>query len=153
VLYRERTAPEIIANVLQTMQAIDAVCVDGDGLKWFNRLYFHFTQAVESRVNAGGFADPTWLSRIRGPSREFSPICPFAQRLSAHSWYRLFTPRFQILQLNLDRPSPFHRPASSCGKSVIGFPMSNFAKRLPWRYAKNGHPFWICIFTILAAQI
>jgi hypothetical protein len=53
--------PQSIADVLQTMRAIDALCVDGDGLRWFNRLYYQVTQAVENCVNAGGFADPAWL--------------------------------------------------------------------------------------------
>jgi hypothetical protein len=57
-------APQTIADVLRSMLAIDAVCVDGDGLKWFNRLYFQVTQAVENQVNAGGFADAAWLSLL-----------------------------------------------------------------------------------------
>jgi hypothetical protein len=57
-------APESIADVLRTMRAIDAVCAEGDGLKWFNRLYFQVTQAVANCVNAGGFADPAWLSLL-----------------------------------------------------------------------------------------
>lgn len=44
-----RTPPNSIADVLQTMQTIDATCVDGDGLKWFNWLYLTVTQAVEPK--------------------------------------------------------------------------------------------------------
>jgi hypothetical protein len=33
-----KTAPDSIADVLTTMQDIDALCVPGDGLKWFNWL-------------------------------------------------------------------------------------------------------------------
>lgn len=46
------------------MQAIDAACVDTDGLKWFNWLYWHVTQAVKARIDGGGFTDPTWLARL-----------------------------------------------------------------------------------------
>jgi hypothetical protein len=56
--------PSSIADVLSTMQAIDALTVNGDGLKWFNWLYFQVTQAVETRVSAGGFADAAFLSEL-----------------------------------------------------------------------------------------
>jgi Family of unknown function (DUF5995) len=56
--------PQSIADVLQTMQTIEAACTDGDGLKWFNWLYLQVTQAVEARVSAGGFADPPWLAQL-----------------------------------------------------------------------------------------
>jgi Family of unknown function (DUF5995) len=59
-----QTAPASIADVLATMQAIDALTVDGDGLKWFNQLYFQVTQAVEARVASGGFADAAFLSLL-----------------------------------------------------------------------------------------
>jgi len=56
--------PQTIPDVFNTMQAIDGLCADGDGLKWFNRLYLQVTQAVEARVNAGGFSDPVWLAEL-----------------------------------------------------------------------------------------
>jgi hypothetical protein len=59
-----RNPPQTIPDVLQTMQTIDSTCVDVDGLKWFNWLYLQVTQAVETRVNAGGFADPAWLAQL-----------------------------------------------------------------------------------------
>lgn len=59
-----QTAPRSIADVLATMQSIDALTVDGDGLKWFNWLYFQVTQAVEARVSSGGFNDPSFLSDL-----------------------------------------------------------------------------------------
>lgn len=46
------------------MQTIEATCIDGDGLKWFNWLYLQVTQAVETRIAAGGFSDPTWLADL-----------------------------------------------------------------------------------------
>lgn len=58
------TPPTSIADVLATMQAIDNLTIDGDGLKWFNWLYSHVTEAVETRVNAGGFADAAFLSEL-----------------------------------------------------------------------------------------
>ena len=53
-----------MAGVLQLLQAIDAQCAGDDGLKWFNWLYLQVTQAVETRVASGGFADPAWLSEL-----------------------------------------------------------------------------------------
>jgi hypothetical protein len=49
---------------MQTMATIDAACVEGDGLKWFNGLYLQVTQAVEHRIAAGGFNDPAWLAEL-----------------------------------------------------------------------------------------
>ena len=59
-----QTSPQSIPDVLEDMQAIDGLCENEDGLKWFNGLYLSVTQAVESRVNGGGFADPAWLARL-----------------------------------------------------------------------------------------
>jgi hypothetical protein len=57
-------APQSVSDVLRILQSIDATCIDGDGLKWFNWLYLQVTQAVETRVAAGGFADPAWLAQL-----------------------------------------------------------------------------------------
>jgi hypothetical protein len=56
--------PQSIADVLATLNNIDAICADGDGLKWFNWLYLQVTRAVEQRVDAGGFHDPAWLAEL-----------------------------------------------------------------------------------------
>jgi len=53
-----------IPDVLQIMQTIEDTCVDGDGLKWFNWLYFRVTQTVEARVASGGFSDAAWLAEL-----------------------------------------------------------------------------------------
>jgi hypothetical protein len=53
-----------VADVLGCMRTIDATCVDGDGLKWFNWLYLQVTTAVEARIAAGGFSDSAWLSAL-----------------------------------------------------------------------------------------
>jgi len=58
------TQPQSIPEVIDTLQKIDALCIDGDGLKWFNQLYLEVTQAVESRVASGGFNDPAWLAEL-----------------------------------------------------------------------------------------
>jgi len=58
------TAPQSIAGVLQTLRAIDTACAAADGLKWFNWLYLQVTQAVEARVDAGGFADGAWMAEL-----------------------------------------------------------------------------------------
>jgi hypothetical protein len=46
------------------MEAIDGICMDTDGLKWFNWLYLQVTRAVEARVAANGFQDPEWLAAL-----------------------------------------------------------------------------------------
>src|ERR1035438_1491326 len=56
--------PQSIDDVIPTMQAIDALCSDGDGLKWFNYLYLDITRAVAARVAAGGFQDPSWMAAL-----------------------------------------------------------------------------------------
>jgi hypothetical protein len=57
-------APATIPDVMATMNAIDALCVDGDGLKWFNWLYLQVTNSVETRVGQGGFHDLKWLAEL-----------------------------------------------------------------------------------------
>ncbi|HZS55019.1 MAG TPA: DUF5995 family protein [Bryobacteraceae bacterium] len=59
-----RHPSQSISDVLQTMRIVDNACVATDGLKWFNWLYFRVTQAVEERINSGGFTDPQWLSLL-----------------------------------------------------------------------------------------
>jgi len=58
------TAPQSVPDVVGIMQAIDGVCDDGDGLKWFNWLYLGVTQAVQTRINATGFSDPAWMAAL-----------------------------------------------------------------------------------------
>jgi len=50
--------------VIRTMEAIDELCVDGDGLRWFNHLYLDVTRAVGVRVAQGGFHDPEWMAAL-----------------------------------------------------------------------------------------
>jgi hypothetical protein len=59
-----QAAPQSVDDVIRTMQAIDAICSDGDGLKWFNWLYLGVTQAVGERVGAGGFQDAAWMAAL-----------------------------------------------------------------------------------------
>ena len=59
-----QAAPQSISDVIQTLQTIGTICVDADGLKWFNWLYLQVTQAVEARVAAGEFTDSTWLVQL-----------------------------------------------------------------------------------------
>lgn len=59
-----QTSPDSIADVLRVMKAIDQNCIDGDGLKWFNWLYLQVTEAVETRIQNGGFSDAEWLAEL-----------------------------------------------------------------------------------------
>ncbi|HWZ13582.1 MAG TPA: DUF5995 family protein [Acidobacteriaceae bacterium] len=58
------TPPQSVADVMRTMQSIDAACIDGDGLKWFNWLYLQVTQAAETRILSAGFSNPDWLAQL-----------------------------------------------------------------------------------------
>ena len=57
--------PQTIPDVLQILENIQSICIDGDGLKWFNWLYLQVTQAVEARVN---LADPASPARFTNPA-------------------------------------------------------------------------------------
>lgn len=59
-----RTPPQSVPDVIRILEAIAAICADGDGLKWFNWLYLQVTQAVKTRVDARGFADPAWIAEL-----------------------------------------------------------------------------------------
>ena len=65
-----QTTPQSIPDVIQVMQTIDATCIPGDGLKWFNWLYLNVTQTVQARVNItdptdpNRFADPAWIAAL-----------------------------------------------------------------------------------------
>jgi hypothetical protein len=59
-----QTTPETIPDVVRILEAIQATCADGDGLKWFNGLYLQVTQAVQARVATGGFTNPTWMATL-----------------------------------------------------------------------------------------
>ena len=59
-----QSPPQSIANVLQSLQTIDTLCANGDGLKWFNWLYLQVTQAVETRVASNGFTNAAWLAEL-----------------------------------------------------------------------------------------
>jgi hypothetical protein len=58
------STPRSVEDVVAILQAIDAACADGDGLKWFNWLYLRVTQAVQSRVNSAGFDDCAWIAAL-----------------------------------------------------------------------------------------
>ena len=59
-----QSVPQSVDDVIRAMQAIDAICADGDGLKWFNGLYLGVTQAVKARVDVGGFQDGAWMAAL-----------------------------------------------------------------------------------------
>src|ERR1035438_1001287 len=59
-----RATPHSVPDVVQMLETIQATCADGDGLKWFNGLYLKVTQAVQTRVNGSGFANPAWIATL-----------------------------------------------------------------------------------------
>ena len=93
-----QAAPQSISDVVQSLQTIDATCVDGDGLKWFNWLYLQVTQAVGLRVAAGGFTDPAWLAQldVQFAGLYFSALKSWLSRhATATCWQVLFNCRPQ----------------------------------------------------------
>ncbi|HTX75458.1 MAG TPA: DUF5995 family protein [Terracidiphilus sp.] len=53
--------PDNVNDVVARMEAIDAALPNGDGLKWFNRLYLMVTQQVDLKPPGGAWQDPAWL--------------------------------------------------------------------------------------------
>jgi hypothetical protein len=64
ILAALQNQPQNIPDVLQTLRAVDNLCINEDGLKWFNGLYLTVTEAVENRVNDGTFTAPAWLAEL-----------------------------------------------------------------------------------------
>lgn len=57
--------PHSIDDVVGILVAVDSLCADVDGLKWFNWLYLQVTRAVQKRVNTPGqFSDPNWIAAL-----------------------------------------------------------------------------------------
>ena len=93
-----QATPQTIAGVLQTLQAIETTCIDGDGLKWFNWLYLEVTQAVEARVAGGGFTDSGWLVQldVQFARLYFSALKSYLSgQATSGCWQVLFTGRSQ----------------------------------------------------------
>src|ERR1700676_5244436 len=59
-----QSPPKSIDDAVAIMQAIDALCDEADGLKWFNWLYLAVTQAVGARVSLESFTDPAWMASL-----------------------------------------------------------------------------------------
>src|ERR1700759_2276013 len=57
-------APATIADVIARMQAIDALLLPNDGLKWFNWLYLMMTQQIDLNPPGGAWRSPAWLTRL-----------------------------------------------------------------------------------------
>ena len=53
-----------IDDVIAIMQAIDAALPDGDGVKWFNRLYLTVTRSVLASATSNEFEDARWIGRL-----------------------------------------------------------------------------------------
>jgi len=58
------STPQSIAEVVAILEAIEEICEDGDGLKWFNWLYLQVTLAVKARVETSGFLNPPWMAEL-----------------------------------------------------------------------------------------
>lgn len=56
--------PSTIPEVIQMMESIDALLPNGDGLKWFNKLYLLVTQAIDSQPQATVWSDSAWVAGL-----------------------------------------------------------------------------------------
>lgn len=63
-LLAKRATLATIGEVIQVMQDLDNILLSSDGLKWFNLLYLHVTQAVYEKPPEGGWHDQKWLSQL-----------------------------------------------------------------------------------------
>ena len=103
ILAAVQTTPHTISDVVQILEGIQAICADGDGLKWFNGLYLDVTKAVEARVNTGGFADPAWIAALDVRFARFyfaaiqSSLSGGAQGQTPGCWQALFNQRNQAV--------------------------------------------------------
>jgi hypothetical protein len=90
--------PTTIAEVITTMEAIDNMLPNHDGLKWFNLLYKMVTVAVVNNPPAQGWNDPQWISRLDVIFARlyFDAILNSIQNAGAtpRAWHALFEARF-----------------------------------------------------------
>jgi Family of unknown function (DUF5995) len=56
--------PANIPDVIQVMEAIDALLPNDDGLKWFNKLYLIVTQQIDGQPPATAWSDGAWLTQL-----------------------------------------------------------------------------------------
>jgi hypothetical protein len=59
-----RTPVDTIPDVIEIMTRLDQSLPDGDGVKWFNRLYLAVTQNVVEAVTTAQFVDPAFLAKL-----------------------------------------------------------------------------------------
>ena len=91
--------PATIDDVLQTMESIDQLLPDGDGLKWFNRLYLMVTREVDLSPPAGGWKSPDWLTLLDVifANLYFKAVAGFLSGASGvpSSWNALLSARYR----------------------------------------------------------
>jgi hypothetical protein len=91
-------APVTIDEVLKRMESIDQLLPDGDGLKWFNRLYMIVTREVDLQPPAGGWKDADWLLLLDVvfAGFYFRAVAGFLSGASAvpSSWNAMLSARF-----------------------------------------------------------
>jgi hypothetical protein len=93
-------APTTINDVLKTMESIDQLLADGDGLKWFNRLYLMVTKEVDLRPPVGGWKDADWLLQLDVifAGLYFRAVADFLSGVSRvpTSWSAMLSARFRV---------------------------------------------------------
>ncbi len=90
--------PSTIAEVIERMQALDALLPPTDGLKWFNQLYLMVTQQVDLHPPNGRWQNPEWLSRLDVvfAGFYFGAVADYiAGRQVPSAWNVLFQARYQ----------------------------------------------------------
>ena len=88
-----------IADVIATMQSIDALLPEDDGLKWFNRLYLMVTDDVNAKPPGGAWQSPAWLDHLDVvfAGVYFKALADFLEgrRNIPSSWSAFFEARFK----------------------------------------------------------
>lgn len=91
-------AARTIADVIASMEAIDALLPVNDGLKWFNRLYLMVTEQVDLHPPGGAWESPVWFTLLDTTfaGLYFSALAGFLSGQHVPSaWSALFEVRYQ----------------------------------------------------------
>jgi len=142
-------APATIPEVIERMQAIDALLQVSDGIKWFNRLYLMVTQQVDLEPPGGTWQSPVWFASLDvnfaafyfGALRGFlaGEALPDAWRALFEARYRTDVDRIQFalagMNAHINRDLALALLATDAGLNVV--PAADSAEHADYQ-AVNG---------------
>ena len=93
--------PANIPDVIQGMQAINALLPNDDGLKWFNKLYLMVTQQIDGQPPATAWSDGAWLTRLDVvfAGYYFAAIESFCRMTRAHRVPGMLSSKLETAQI------------------------------------------------------